>query len=181
MRLIFQGGLKTPLGNMFGIETMKDILSLRIWIPLICSHQDIIRRRFIRYLNVNDYKACTCVGIKHPFNAWLIMTAYIKHSRKMTTALTRVITEWVFKKTQSRRQGSFESVLLQSMYTTPCWLNHRSCTWIIATSEPCLADICIYWVTGVSLTLTLSAGSFCAILSMWKHLFQIICHTKAWF
>ena len=56
----------------------------------------------------------------------------------------------------NERQGSFENMLFQSMYTAPCQLNQRSCTWTITTSEPCLADICIYWVTGVSLTQTLS-------------------------
>lgn len=30
-------------------------------------------------------------------------------------------------------------------------LNQRSCTWIITTSEPRLASICIYWLTEVSL------------------------------
>lgn len=139
-------------------------------------HQYIIHSRFIRFLNV-DYRACTGLGIKHLSNAWLIITVHIKHTWKMTSTLTEVITDWVKKKL-----GSFGNVLLQSMYTTQCWLNQRSCTWIIATSEPCLADICIYWVTGVSLTQT----SPHVMLSVWcgkhqKRLLQIIFHTSVWF
>lgn len=47
------------------------------------------------------------------------------------------------EKNRHERQQPFRKVLSQSMYTAPCWLNQRSCTWIIATSEPCLADIYI--------------------------------------
>ena len=87
------------------------------------------------------------------FTCWLIH-ADIKHTVEMTNTLAEVIVDWVWKKRNcNERQGSFGNVLFQSMYTAPRLLNQRSCTWIITTSEPCLADICIYWVTGVSLSL----------------------------
>lgn len=39
----------------------------------------------------------------------------------------------------------------KSAYAACLCLNQRSCTWIITTSEPRLAAICIYWLTEVSL------------------------------
>lgn len=45
-----------------------------------------------------------------------------------------------------------------------CFPNPRSCTWIIATREPCLSNICIYWVTGVSLTQTVQWIAACDLI-----------------
>lgn len=51
-------------------------------------------------------------------------------------------------------------------------LNQRSCSWIITTSEPRLASICIYWLTEVSLqSHSIRDGSAHMMLSAlsWKH------------
>lgn len=52
----------------------------------------------------------------------------------------------------------------QSMSTAACCPNPRSCTWIIATREPRLSNICIYWVTGVSLTQTVQWIAACDLI-----------------
>lgn len=55
------------------------------------------------------------------------------------TATPNGCNHWLVSKKKKRvceRHGPLKKVHLQSMLATRCRLNQRSCTWIIATSEP---------------------------------------------
>lgn len=101
MRPIFQRGLNRPLGYIWWDNMMMK--------PWRCSEFDNKFRHFFffalhlpsRHHSWDIYYIFNCwrlqgmlLFMKHLFNAWLIITAYIKHNGKMTTSLT-VITDWV--------------------------------------------------------------------------------------